>query len=102
MSLFSNPPSLTDPSGVLLWVLALGLLVLKVYAFADCVRRPAPPFVAFGKLTKPIWTGITGVAALLHLVAPGVLGILTLLGTVAAIVYLTDVKPAVSGTANPW
>lgn len=102
LSYFVHPPALTQPSALLLWALALGLLVLKVYAFADCVRRPAPPFVAFGKLTKPIWTAITGVAALLHLLSPGVLGILPLLGTVAAIVYLTDVKPAVSGTANPW
>ncbi len=102
MSLLTNPPSLGDPSGLLLWAISLGLLVLKVYAFADCVRRPAEPFVAFGKLTKPIWLAITGVAALLHLLNPSVLGILTLLGTVAAIVYVTDVKPAVSGTANPW
>lgn len=98
--MITAPP--TDPSGLLLWVLSVGLLVLKGYAFADCVRRPAGAFVAFGKLTKPAWLAITGVAALLQLAAGGVIGLLSIAGTVAAIVYVVDVKPAVSGTANPW
>lgn len=102
MSLFFQPPSLSDPSGVLLWVLALGLLVLKGYALVDCLQRPAAPFAAYGKLTKGAWTAITAVAFGLHLLFPGVIGLFSLLGTVAAIVYLTDVKPAVSGTADPW
>jgi hypothetical protein len=96
----SAPP--TDPSGLLLWVLSVGLLALKGYALVDCARRPAGPFVAYGKLSKPAWLAITGVAALLQLVFGGVIGLLSLAGTVAAIVYVVDVKPAVSGTANPW
>jgi len=91
-----------NPSTVLLSVLALGLLVLKVYAFIDCLRRPEGMFVALGKLTKPAWLAITGIAALLQLLRPDVISIFSLLGTVAAIVYLVDVKPAVSGSANPW
>ena len=98
--MISAPP--TDPSGLLLWVLSVVLLVLKGYAFLDCTRRPAGAFEAFGKLTKPAWLAITGVAALLQLLVGGVIGILSLVGTVAAIVYVVDVKPAVSGNASPW
>lgn len=93
---------LFDPAHLLLSVIGLGLLVLKVYAFIDCVRRPEGAFVAHGKLTKPAWMAITGIAALTQLVFGGVLGLFAIVGAVAAIVYLVDVKPAVSGSSNPW
>ena len=83
----------------LLGLIGLGLLVLKVYAFIDCLRRPAGAFPAYSKLTKPIWAGITGVSALFQFLAWGPFGLLSIAGTVAAIVYLVDVKPAVSGTS---
>lgn len=91
-----------DPAAVLLSVIGLGLLVLKVYAFVDCLRRPEGAFVAYGKLTKPAWLAITGIAALTQLVFGGAIGLFSIAGTVAAIVYLVDVKPAVTGTSNPW
>jgi hypothetical protein len=91
-----------DPANLILSVVGLGLLVLKVYAFIDCLRRPAAAFVAYGKLTKPAWLAITGAAALFQLLFGGALGLFSIVGTVAAIVYLVDVKPAVSGTSNPW
>lgn len=100
MNAYLHPP--TSPSGLLLWALSLGLLALKAYAALDCAQRPAGAFVAFGKLTKPGWLAITVVAAVLQLAYGGVINILSLVGTVAAIVYLVDVKPAVSGSANPW
>lgn len=93
---------LYDPAAVLLSVIGLGLLVLKIYAFVDCLRRPEAAFVAMGKLTRPAWLAITGIAALVQLVFTDPLNILSIVGTVAAIVYLVDVKPAVSGTSNPW
>ncbi len=89
--------NLLDPSSLLLFVLNLGLLVLASWAFLDCLRQPAPAFLAAGKLTKPAWLGITGVAVLFCLLGVGVLGLLGALVAVAAIVYLVDVRPAVSG-----
>ena len=84
-------------SSLLLTVLNLGLLVLAGFAFVDCLRQPAAAFPAAGKLTKPAWLGITGVATALCLVGVGVLGLLGAVVAVAAIVYLVDVRPAVSG-----
>lgn len=85
----------------LLAVIGIGLAVLKIWALVDCTTRPAPAFEAHGKLTKQVWLVILVVTVLsgLHF---GVLSILGLAGTVAAIVYLVDVRPAITGTASPW
>jgi hypothetical protein len=78
-------------------MLALGLLfaVLKVWAFIDCVRRPAQAFPAIGRLNKPFWMIITGIAALSGLAftyIPAV-SLLGIAGVIAALVYLFDVRP---------
>ena len=44
-------------------VVRYGTLALVVWAFVDAVIRPAAGFVAAGKLTKPGWLAITGIAA---------------------------------------
>ena len=44
---------------LVLWVLTLGL---KVFAFVDCVRRPAAAFPAVGRQTKPLWLILTALA----------------------------------------
>lgn len=91
-----------DPTNLLL--LALGLLALgiKIWALVDAVRQPTAAFPVAGKLTKPIWLTILVAAVLLS--GTNVLGILGLVGTVAAIVYLVDVRPAVSAIrpGGPW
>lgn len=84
----------TDPSSLLLFVVALGALVLKVWAFGDAVIRPAPAYPAAGKLTKPAWVAILAVALLFALLTPGALGFLGIIGSIAAILYLVDVRPA--------
>lgn len=96
---------MTDLGPTSLLLLALGLLSLgiKVFALVDAVRQPSPAFPAAGKLTKPVWVGIL-VAALL-LGGLSVLGIFGIAGTIAAIVYLVDVRPAVSQLRpgrGPW
>ena len=93
---------LVDPAGLLLTIVSLGLLALKVWALVDCLSRPAAPFEAYGKLTKSKWLAILAVVVLLAVLFPSVLGLFSLAGTVAAIVYLVDVRPAVSGSSTPW
>ena len=48
--------------GLLLLVLTWGALALAAWAFIDALVRPAAGFVAAGKLTKPGWLAITGIA----------------------------------------
>lgn len=90
-----------NPSSLLLTVIGLGVIVLKLWALVDCATRPTGAFPAHEKLSKPIWLAILAVA-LVASVYFGVLGLLSIAGDVAAIVYLVDVRPAVSGTARPW
>ena len=83
-----------DPAGLLLTVLGLGLLALKAWALIDCATRPKAAFEVHGKLNKLAWVAILALAVLLN---GNVIGIFGIAGTVAAIVYLVDVRPAVSG-----
>jgi uncharacterized protein DUF2516 len=87
----------------LLQVLSWGALALAVWAFVDAIVRPAPAFVAAGKLTKPAWLAITAIAGVVvHYF--GLLSFLGLPAVVAAVVYLVDVRPAVRGLrrGNSW
>ena len=82
-------------------VLGLGLLALgiKLWALVDSITRPGPAFPAAGKLTKPIWIAILVAAVLLG--GGNIFGLFGLVGTVAAIVYLVDVRPAVRELRRP-
>jgi hypothetical protein len=84
-------------------VLFWGALALTAWAFVDALTRPAAGFVAAGKLTKPGWLAITGLAALVvYFFQP--MSFLGLPAIIAAIVYLVDVRPAVRGLrrGNSW
>lgn len=85
-----------DPASLLLTLLTLFVLGLKVFAFADALRHPAPAYVAHGKLTKPAWLAILGLSVLLGLVS-GLLGLFGIVTIVATVVYLVDVRPALRG-----
>ena len=90
--------------------IALGI---ELWAFIDCVRRPAASFEASLKRTKGFWMAITGGAAVVGIFSAFYsLGfdLFKLVAVVAACVYLADVKPAVSeirgrgsqGPYGPW
>ncbi|MFJ4107061.1 DUF2516 family protein [Oerskovia enterophila] len=79
-------------------ILAVVVFVAQAVALIDALRRPANGFTAEGKLTKPIWSAILGVAA-----AIGFLGLppmmwtstsfFNLIALVPAFIYLVDVRP---------
>lgn len=80
-------------STVLGWV-SIALLAVKLWALVDATLRPAPAFPAADKLTKTAWLWILALAFVADLVLPNMF--LMLAGTVAAFVYLLDVRPAVA------
>jgi hypothetical protein len=84
-----------------LYVLAQGL---TLWAFVDALFRPAVGFVAAGKLTKPAWAAITGLATVLIFWGQNPMSLLGLPAVIAGIVYLVDVRPAVRGLrrGNSW
>jgi len=95
-----------------LWLAAL---VVEVWAFIDAMRRPAPAFPAAGKLTKPLWLIILGVACVVGLgslaYSATPLSLFPIVAFVAAGIYFADVRPKVrefksggtsSGPYGPW
>ena len=79
------------PLGYAFLVIHAVVFLVKVVALIDCLRRPPAAFVAMEKQTKQFWTIILVVALL---VTP--LLFLSIIGLVAAIVYLVDVRPAIN------
>src|SRR3954447_1454637 len=81
-----------------LLILGVGSLVLTGFAALDAVRHRAPLFPAVGRLTKPAWVGILVAAFLISIISfasPSTLGLLNVLGVVAAGVYLADIRPKI-------
>ena len=69
-----------------------------IFAFVHAMVQRADAYTAADKLTKPAWLGITGGACgllLLNLAVPSSM-LFYLIGLVAVLVYLVDVKPAVT------
>jgi hypothetical protein len=90
-------------TGALL-VINLAIFVVKVWALVDAAIRPEAAYVASGKQTKTFWLVVLAVAVL-----SGFLGFLSIIGLVAALVYIVDVRPRVrayrggsSGPYGPW
>ena len=74
---------------LVLWVL---FGIVKIWAFIDCVRRPAEAFPAVGRVSKVLWLILTGAAALTGLIPGLTIGIIGIAGIVVALVYLFDVR----------
>jgi hypothetical protein len=92
---------LFPPANVLyldLWILfAINWVALfaGVFAFVHALMQRADAYTAAERLTKPAWLGITGGGAVaLLLFGPGGVGMMFwIVGLVAVLVYLVDVRP---------
>ena len=84
-------------------VLAVGELLLWLWALGDCATRKSAAFPAAGKLTKPAWLAILVIATLFGYFtaqpfgafASPINGVIPLAATIGAAIYLADVRPAV-------
>ncbi|HEY2765291.1 MAG TPA: DUF2516 family protein [Pseudonocardiaceae bacterium] len=82
-------------------ILYCGAIPIGLYAFVHGTLQRADAYTAADKLTKPAWVGITGGATVvlmlnvLILFPPGQI-MFYLIALVAVLVYLVDVKPAVT------
>ena len=80
----------------LMLLVTLALLVVKIFAFVNSLMYSAEAYDAANKLTKPAWNIILGVGVAAQLVLGGTLGLISLAFTIAALVYLADVRPALA------
>ena len=84
-------------------VVLVVLLAVKGFAFVNALTYSAPGLRGSGKLTKPAWCAITGLGfgAQLVLIGSSPLGIIHLAFTIASLVYLADVRPALAEVTSP-
>lgn len=89
-------------------ILAATLIALGVKGFAlvNAVTFSTQAYAAAGKLTKQGWLVILGVGfaaelVLLLLVGPQPLNLINLVFSIAALVYVLDVRPALGEVAGP-
>lgn len=78
-------------------VVAFVLLVVKIFAFVNSMMHSNEEYEAAGKLTKTAWSLILGLGVVVQLLLGGPLGLLNIVFTIAAFVYLADVRPAIAG-----
>lgn len=81
-------------NGILL-VISLALFAAKAFAFVDALGRPEQVFPAADKQTKKFWLLILGLFLVANMLNWHPIGLLNLIGTIAALVYLLDVRPTV-------
>jgi len=82
--------------GTVLLVVFFVLLAVKIYAFGSSLLFSGEAYQAAGKLTKPAWCCILGLGVALQMVGSPI-GVLSIVFTIAAFVYLADVRPALAG-----
>lgn len=77
-----------------LWtIIDVVLLGLAVFAFVDAAFRREDAYRATDKQTKQMWLILLGVTVAVNLFIPFFL--LKIIGLIASIVYLVDVRPAI-------
>jgi hypothetical protein len=76
-------------------VITLVLFAVKAFAFVDALGRPQQVFPAADRQTKKFWLLILGLFLVAHMLDWHPIGLLNLIGTIAALVYVLDVRPTV-------
>ncbi len=87
-----------DIEGTFLLIVAFVLLSVKIFAFVNSLMFSGESYAAAGKLTKPAWCTILGIGMAFQLLTVGSpMNLLNVAFTIAAFVYLADVRPALTG-----
>lgn len=91
---------------LLVMLFYVAILIACAWALIDLLTRPTAAFVQAGKLTKAKWGAILGVSTVVafiavplpqqYLLVAQFPSFLALLAAVAGIVYLVDVRPAIT------
>ncbi|KHO25060.1 MULTISPECIES: DUF2516 family protein [Mycobacteriaceae] len=82
---------LANLAGVIVFVLVAVVFFVGVYALVHAAMQRPDAYTATGKLTKPVWLAILGVALLLALLLRDAFG--AAISACATGIYLVDVRP---------
>jgi hypothetical protein len=77
--------------GLFFLIVALASLVVAIWALIDAAIRPGPAFKSAGQ-SKPLWIILPIVGILL----------LTIVGGIAGVVYLSVIRPKVKSAQLGW
>ncbi len=77
-------------------LLNMAFTVFSCFALIDAAIRREVAYRAADKNTKPFWLIILGIAFVVSLIFP-ILSFLPIIGLIATIVYMVDVRPALRG-----
>ncbi|WP_240529160.1 DUF2516 family protein [Streptomyces antioxidans] len=95
---------LVEGFGKLMYWVSWALLLFSLFAFFDSAIRREDAYRAANKQTKAFWLIILGLAAAVNFFM-GILDFLPIIGLIATIVYIVDVRPAlrqISGGGRRW
>ena len=81
---------------LILTVVFFALVAIKIYALVSALLFSSESYAVAGKLTKPAWCIILGLGVVLQILGSPI-GFISIAFTIAAFVYLADVRPALSG-----
>ena len=74
-------------------VIFFAIVLVKLFALVDAASRPEAAYVNAGKQTKKFWLLVLALAVLSTFV-----GFFSIIGLVAALVYIVDVRAAIVRT----
>lgn len=78
----------------LMWLLSMALIIFSGFALFDAAVRREDAYRAADKKTKPFWLIVLAIAFVVNLLFP-ILSFLPIIGLIATIVYMVDVRPAI-------
>ncbi|WP_079084916.1 DUF2516 family protein [Streptomyces dysideae] len=78
----------------LMWLLSVALILFSGFALVDAAMRREDAYRAADKKTKPFWLIVLGLAFVVNLIF-NILSFLPIIGLIATIVYMVDVRPAI-------
>jgi hypothetical protein len=97
----SAPIFYIDVVGYINLLLMIFSLVVQAVALIHCLTQRGDGFQAIGTLPKGAWAAILAVCIVLTLLlSSGPIGIFSLIGIAAAMIYLLDVRPGLKDLSD--
>ena len=75
-------------------------LIVQAVALIHCLTQRGDGFQAIGTLPKGAWAAILAICIVLTLLVSGAIGIFSLIGIAAALIYLLDVRPGLKDLSD--
>jgi hypothetical protein len=97
---YSAPIFYLDVQRYIVILLLIFSLVIQAVALIHCLTQRGDGFQAIGTLPKGAWAAILAVCIVLTLLVSSAIGIFSLIGIAAALIYLLDVRPGLKDLSD--